>query len=85
MAFLSSLFFFFFFFFKAPPYRSTGTIVVTLTSVGMGMGYTLKFYIKVLYVICKAVSGELSCMQTGVVVIGGVGAEGGKTAKAVQL
>ena len=54
----------------------------------MGMGYTLKFYIKVFYVMGKSLSGELSCMRTGLVVVGGVGAEGCsliKTASVLKL
>ena len=35
----------------------------------MGMGITLKFYVKVLYVIGKALSGEQSCFGTGLVAI----------------
>ena len=35
----------------------------------MGMRHTLKFYIRDFYVMCKGLSGKLSCMWTGPEVI----------------
>ena len=41
-------------------------IIVTLTSAS---AHTLKFFVKVFYVMGKALSGELSSMETGLVVL----------------
>ena len=43
---------------------------------GRGINKMLKFYVEVLYVMGKALSGELSCMLTGLVVVTVLGYSG---------
>ena len=45
-------------------YRKSCCTIVGCGVVGGGVSKMLKFYVKVFYVMGKALSGELSCLQT---------------------
>ena len=60
-------------------YKRTGRVVALPTThnlgggagvrVGVGISKMLKFYVGFFYVMGKAMSGELSCMGTGLVIV----------------